>query len=411
MTVGSGGVRRSERTREPAAPRRNGAAALASTLAVLLPTPDETALLEACLHRGARAREAWARWRAERERAGRPLCDELAATRTLLPLLARSAVRNGLDPGPGVLPYLHAATVREELRSNRFRRIAAGALTTLGDAGVSAFVLRGAALAATVYESWALRHCHDLDLLVERRELRAGARALAGAGFTVVRERPRSRGSRVLEHSSGFRLALHTRPFAVPYYDAPFESFTAGAELITIDGVPAPAPAREATLVHVLGHASCCASRRNLRWVADAWHLLEGPDRLDWSQIIERVEAHRLALPTAVLLRYLARLGAGVPPEALMRIETLAAAADAAAVDAALDGAHAGPGGDLHSLWRATASRDGRLHLVRWAAAPAPAFMRSAYALPSDWLLPLCYIYRPARAVVRSLARRRSRAP
>lgn len=377
-------------------------------LSVLQPTANETALLAACLLTGDSARTAWNRWRCGRGKAEAAVCAELAAARTLLPLLARSAVRNDFDLGRDIRQYVRAATLREELRAARFRQIASEVLSALERAGAEALVVRGAALAATVYDDWALRHCHDLDLLLAQTDLARAAEALERAGCAPV-GRPRGpRAGTVLRHGSGLEIALHSQPFAVGYYEAPIERFAQRSATVAIGGVSARAPAAEATFVHVLGHATYSPSRGNLRWVADAWHLLARRD-LDWDDVLARIETHRLALPVAVLATYLAELGAGVPPEVLTRLAAGAAGAPPVAHEVALGGAHAGPRGDLGSLWRSASSWRGRARLVRWILAPSPAYLRSAFALPAPWLLPACYVYRPARFVARRLRRHATR--
>lgn len=369
---------------------------IGDSLAVLLPTPEETALLTACLQAGGRARDGWDRWRGSHQASEEGVCDLLATHRTLLPLLAGSASRNGIPMSPQVLAYLRAAALREDLRATRYRQIASEAVSALDRGGAAAVVVRGAVLAATAYPQWSLRHCHDLDLLVGPDRLADAVHALQRAGWLPLGAAHPTAGAR-LRHSSGLEAALHTRPFALSYYDAPFERFTRDGRAFAIDGVPARAPSPEATVVHLLGHAAYSPSRRNLRWVADAWHLTAGHPDLDWKDIADRLEAYRLDLPVWVLLRYLAELGAAVPPGVLARLEERAATAGWTAEDVALGGGYRGIGYDLRRLWRSPPSWRGRLRVARWVLAPSPGYLRTAFALRSAWVVPLYYLYRPAR--------------
>ncbi|HUF70194.1 MAG TPA: nucleotidyltransferase family protein [Longimicrobiales bacterium] len=327
------------------------------------------------------------------------LCSDLARTRTLLPLLSRSVVRNGLDMSPGVLSYLRAATLREELRAERLRPIGATALSALERAGVNAFVVRGVTLAATVYERWPLRHCHDLDLLVAPAELTTAVRALAAADCVPVGPALGPRAGARLQHTSGMGLAVHTRPFGVGFYDAPVEHFARPDRCIRVAGASARTVSSEATLVHVLGHATYSASRRNLRWVTDAWHLLAAGTPLDWDDIVVRLDAYRLTLPVAVLLRYISEFGMEVPADVLVRVTRRAQAATSVAEDVALGGALAARSGDLRTLWRSTRSWRSRARFARWLVAPSPAYMRSTFRVESAWLYPLLYACRPVRFV------------
>lgn len=374
------------------------------TLAVLLPSPGETALLTACLQAGARAREGWDRWYGARVASEEGVCGCLAATRTLLPLLAGSVARSGIPVSHEVMAYLRAAALREDLRAARYRQIASEALAALDRDGAVALVVRGAVLAATVYPQWSLRHCHDLDLLVGTDRLADAVHLLKRAGWLPLAPAHPSAGAR-LQHSSGLQAALHTRPFALAYYDAPLERFARGGRVFAIDGVPARAPSPEATLVHLLGHATYSPSRRNLRWVADAWHLTGGHPDLDWKEIVDRLEAYRLTLPVWVLLRFLAGMGAAVPPSVLACLEQRAAAAGWTAEDVALGGGYQGIGYDLRGLWRSPPSWRGRLRVARWVLAPSPGYLRSRFAVTSPWLVPLYYFYRPAHYVAARLVR------
>lgn len=376
---------------------------LAELLAPRLPADDENALLEACLHQGERARRGWTRWLAGRSADPAAICRDLAAARTLLPLLARSAAANDLALPPAALAYVRAAALREERRARRFRQIAAEALARLARAGAPVFVVRGAALAGTAYAEWSLRHCHDLDLLTEPDGLAAAASALA-ADFARVDAPARGDGVR-LRHASGLDIALHTRPFAVAHYDVATAAFTAAGRDLAIDGTPARMPAPEATLVHVLGHATYSPSRRTLRWVADAWHLVARFTDLDWTAVTRRLVDYRLALPVAGLLSHLAALGVAIPPDVLAEVRARADAATTADQDVAIAGTLSG-GGDVAAIWRA-ASWPARRRLARWAVAPSPGYLRSAFRPPSRWRLALCYLDRPARFVRRSLVRAR----
>jgi hypothetical protein len=215
----------------------------------------------------------------------------------------------------------------------------------------------------------------------------------------------------VLRHASGLGVALHTRPFSVAFYDVAVDRFVERAQSIVIEGVPALTPSPEAMLVHVLGHATYSASRKNLRWVTDAWSLLARHPGISWSEIEALLDACRITLPVSVLLRYLATFGMPVPREVMERVLRRASAATPAAQDVALGGALAALSGDLRSLWRSSRSWRSRARLARWMLAPMPGYVRSAFPVTSPWGLPLCYLYRPFRFLAGRLARRRAPAP
>jgi hypothetical protein len=374
------------------------------TLTLLLPEPEDTALLEACLATGERAHAGWARYTALAARCGAPLDQQLAAARRLLPCLAESAARNQLAVPATGKAVLNAAVFREELRATRFQRIAGEALDLLCGDAVPVLVTRGTALAATVYPRWSLRHCHDLELLLPDRALAQAMRSLVAAGWRPSPQGNGAGGAR-LRHPSGMEAALHTAPFPVRFFGGSVEDFSHDASEITVAGVTARAPRPEMTLVHVLGHASCDAGGRR-SWVMDVWYLLTSCPDIGWPSIVERLTAYRLALPTAALLRYVSELGARVPGAALMDLARTADEASRADMDGAIAGVVRATSGDLGRLWKAQPSLQGRLGLARWALAPSAGYLRRAFTPAGDWMLPLFYLWRPARFMTAALARR-----
>jgi hypothetical protein len=93
---------------------------------------------------------------------------------------------------------LRAAAVADLVREGELRRL----LPTLAAEGVRALVLKGAALAYTVYRAPHLRPRGDLDLLIAPRDLETADQALVAAGWR-----------RVVEHDSA---AITTQRHYVP---------------------------------------------------------------------------------------------------------------------------------------------------------------------------------------------------
>jgi hypothetical protein len=307
-----------------------------SALSALLPTPTETLFLRACLQSGAPARTAWEEWSRRVEDPLDALRADGGSLRTLLPLLLDGLRRNAVPADPALLTHLRSAFLREELRSRAYRRICGGALSALAEQGIGAVVLRGAALAETVYTEPALRHCHDLDVLVGGGDVAAAARAVSRAGFGPARG---GRAHVTLAHASGLPLVIHGRPFRISYYELPFEDVWARTETRSVGGVDARVLCPADHLVHVCGHASYSPSRTSLRWVCDAWSLIQHDTGVDWDLLLDSTARGRLALPVSIMLGYLAdELRAPIPPGLLGELRDAAARTDAAGVNAALVG-------------------------------------------------------------------------
>ena len=343
----------------------------------LLPTPEQTLLLRACLQQGEPARLAWAAWRGGEPSVEQRLANGRRGARRLLPMLYRSAQRNDLPLEPALLTYLRTATMYEGLRARAYRRVCRSALAALAEGRVAAVMLKGPALAAAVYERWSLRHCHDLDLLVNEADAPRAASSLASSGFARTNLRPEGGSAgRRLVHGSGLPAALHTRLFEIAYYQPPLAEMWERSRLITIAGEPARILSAPDTLVHVCGHAACSRSRETLQWACDAWVLIERVPDLDWSALAAGALAGRLAMPVAIMLDYLsATLGAPVPEGVLLRLAA-AAAGDSSGRDAVLAGARAGSRGTLSALLRATPGLGARVRLLLWTAFPSAEYVR-----------------------------------
>lgn len=205
----------------------------------------------------------------------------------LLAQLLHAAGLAGVELDPALRSRLRAARAHEELRLEATAQACREALAA------DVVVLRGVALAHTVYDEPALRHCHDIDLLVP-----------AGAGVT--------------RHASGFPVARHTsllRHRRIGVEDvATVDAMIAGVAARVLDASGA--------LVHVCAHAASGGAAHSPLWAIDAGLLIRrGPD---WDQVVERAREWRCARVTGSALGWLQRdLGVAVPGEVVRELRTL----------------------------------------------------------------------------------------
>lgn len=392
---------RAEATRSEPAPH---SPLLAETLSVILPTARETVILRACLLAGEPGHRAWQAWREQMGDAVRGQARDERVLKRLRPMLYAALRRNRLTASKGLETSLRMAYVREELRMSAYRRVCAGVLSSLAEAGVPTIVLRGAALGGTVYGDWALRHTHDVDLLVREDDLDRSVHALAGTGC----ERPAGpslagEGDVTLKHSSGLPVALHSRLFRPAYANGNLAAMWARGRSQAFDGVAARVLSPADSLLHVCGHAAFWPSRALLLWVCDAWQIVDKHPNLDWTILLDEASRRHLALPLYVALRYLAtELDAPIPPTVLGR---LAAEADADALgrEGALHGALAAPNVGVGALLPRVGDWRARGLLLKWLLLPSPAYLRSAYDVRHVGVLPACYLYRAVQYGHRAL--------
>ncbi|MBI3448525.1 MAG: nucleotidyltransferase family protein [Acidobacteria bacterium] len=198
----------------------------------------------------------------------------------------------------------------------------------LREAGVEPVLLKGAALAVTLYDQPALRTMQDIDLLVPEESVTAAVRALEGLGLRAIdsdrgpafyRSHHHAApmigmaGRVIVEIHRGLvppegGLRLETREFIRRAVRAGFE----GASYLVLSP--------EDQLLHASLHLSYCDRFvGKLRDLLDLHALVDlNEGRLDWGRLLESargVEAARSLYSTLDLSRRL--LGTGVPAEAL----------------------------------------------------------------------------------------------
>ena len=378
---------------------------LSDTLRVLLPSEGDTLLLRACVGARDSRGDALASWL---ERVGDPR-QELVRRRPvlspLLPLLHSAVRQDDLEIPPELAFPLRAATFREELRSRGYRRILRDVLSALRDAGIDVTVLKGAALAATVYDDWPLRHCHDIDLLIDQTNLEDASGVLKdeNLGRPCQPTPPRGRDVRLV-HGSGLPIELHTGPFVRHVPRETTEGVLSRRPTTEIVGVSVRVLSPADRLLHVCALASCFRSRAGLRWVADACSIVSGCAKLDWDVFVDTAAASGLSLPLFVLVEHLrSRLDAAIPHHVVKSLAHKAQHTGRVAREAALFDASA----RFRQLRSATSNWRSHAFLLRWRLVPTPSYLRWAFREdPLNRRLHL-YVRKWIRRVVRSVRRPR----
>jgi len=236
---------------------------LKSMLSILLPGQEETWLLRACLLAPPASEEAWKAWTHRiQDPAGYFLKDRLGI-KGLMPLLLDNLKRNPVERDPAIRGSLEAAMIREEIHSEAMRRLCRETFDLLNTAGVQFMVLRGPALAETVYEQAFLRHYDDMHLLLDPENQAATIHALEGAGLPRRNGSWEGMGSNtvVFEHNAGFRIHLQRETLAVPYFEPPGQGLRKRALSRRVAGADVRVPSPADHLLHVCAHAITSRSR------------------------------------------------------------------------------------------------------------------------------------------------------
>jgi hypothetical protein len=382
-----------------------GNSALTDALSIVLPLPEQTWLLRACLHPAESGRQAWETYLGKVGDPKKGMKRDRWGGKELAPLLLIALQHNGVVADEAVLTYLRIAYLREELRTKTYRRMLRDVLLALAAEGVPHICLKGAALADTVYEDPVLRHCHGINILLHEGDVFRAASVMPPSGFVPLADRP-NLGQRpfTLIHKSGLPLHLHRRLFTSEHYNVPFEDLLARSQIESIAGVSTRILSPADTLLHVCIQACFYSGYEAPRWVSDAWHIVARYPNLDWSVLLDCALRNHLALPLSVSLSYLTKdLNAPIPKIILDRLCDTASQTDPMRGEATLATALAGMRLSLRSLVRMAGGWRPRALVLKWILFPSPGYLRSAYHVTHSWLLPLYYVYRPLRYVARRI--------
>jgi len=364
---------------------------------LLLPTPPQTLFLRACLLDDETCRAAWQEWQEWAGNAKALFVDDWNKLRGMLPLLHVSLSRSGAPVEKGFQPYLRSAAFYEQLRNRTFLRVCRAALNALETSRVSAIMLRGAALSATAYPGWGIRHCHDLDLLVSSPQVDLAINALTQNGFMEFETSPATAEQAViLMHDSGFKVALHRKLLRIAYYRPPLAKMFERRRPLNVADLTGQMLAPEDMLLHICGHASCGTQRCSLSWVADAFLLIKSQRMLDWRLFCETVAESRLPVPVYAMLDYLAQeLEAPIPQSALHHLQRDAAAAETRAFEAACTGLRRGARGSVSELLGSASDWRTRALLLRWMLFPSIECLSWSHPIDGIWKVPVLYLTRP----------------
>jgi hypothetical protein len=312
--------------------------------------------------------------------------------RRLGPLLFTTLRRHAVPPGPGVTTALRTAYMREELRSKTYHRACRGVFAELDAADVPYVVFRGAALGEVVYADPALRHSHDVNLLLQASDVGHAVDALLGKGYTRLAE---ADDAITLRHESGLPVLLHSQFFHHPFFQLSWEDLWSRRAGGSVAGHPVQLLSAADALLH-----SCCQPLLRPRpspliWACDASLLVQRSPELDWECFLAEVERARAVLPVAAAVRYLTdALQCPVPRFVTDRLDVAAASVDALERDVALLVLRKRPAWATPSTDRAPASWPARLAALRWQLFPSAEYLRWAYGVRHPLLLPATYARR-----------------
>ncbi len=354
----------------------------------------ELEVLRAALFHDRRALDSWAR---VRDDAG-----SLERAARLLPLVATNLER--LNDPAAVALRNHARAVWAE--NMWLIEAVAPVLLGLQSAGLAPVLLKGIALATSVYPSLQLRRIGDVDVLIGPAGLPAAREALEAAGFREMSPMPP--GAVPYLHSFGYHrddgveVDLHAYALMECCWPGVDDELRARATSADLLGRSMRVPAPEDQLLIACVHGLRWSARPTVHWAADAVTILErSVAELSWPIVVEAARQRGVVVPLHRALDFLrCRLEAPIPddvlralgdPRPLLRHRLEAAARMRPP-----------------SLWRGLFVHWCTLARVQpttsaWRRlARFPGYLREVWGLPSLWSVPLA-------AARRSAARLRAR--
>jgi putative nucleotidyltransferase-like protein len=209
-----------------------------------------------------------------------------------------------------------------------YSRELAGVLSALADGAIDVIVLKGAALAETLYPHPALRPFDDLDLLVRRADVPGADARLRGLGYARVADEHGWRfdvawdRATLYEAPSGVRVDLHWGLLNEPRFrwnEREADTVWERAIEVRLAGVPARVLAREDLLLHLAAHLGVHHGGQGLLWQWDIARLIARG--LDWDLLDARARQWRVGRAVRFALDSVAaRFAVSVPATALARL-------------------------------------------------------------------------------------------
>ena len=225
----------------------------------------------------------------------------LAETERATPVLWRRLM--ALGPLPAEAEPLHRMAMVAEFRMSHLESRLLSALDTLKAAGVDAGLLKGAALALTVYGSFVARPMSDVDLLVARENAARARDALLASGWTSGADELAPEFYAGHHHlpplvdaqGTGTSVELHTSLF---FEGHPFrfssDDVRARAEWVTVRGRAVLVPSVHDQLLHLCLHFAWSHMMATGAWRAfrDLDALLR-TNRVEWKAFTQLARESR----------------------------------------------------------------------------------------------------------------------
>jgi Uncharacterised nucleotidyltransferase len=288
------------------------------------PNPEQELLLRAALLSGPEAIDAWERWSARVPDIGSL---DSGSMRTL-PILSANLKKLGVShPRMAIIRGTYRkAWYQNRLLLHDLERV----LSALRVAGVQTMVLKGAALATTVYQDIALRPMNDVDVLVHPDDVGTAIKVLALTGFqpfrpedSISEERLANRWAAVFLGPRGQMVDLHWHVISDGCEPRADDEFWAGSVPVRIGQEWTLGLNPSDQLFHACAHGVRWNPVPPFRWVTDALMILSS-SQVDWDRLTATAERMRVTVRLRHAVEYLETFSPGVvPPDVVPRLASV----------------------------------------------------------------------------------------
>jgi hypothetical protein len=257
---------------------------------------------------------------------------DLAEACGLSPLLYRCVWDSGAKAPAGPLDRLQNAHLQATLNALQMERALAEAVSALGGRGIRCIVLKGPALAETIYPGGATRPMSDLDLLVEPPDVDAAIAVLERLGYAAAPNHTldfdRRFGTELPMVRSGPAagcIDLHWGFVDWAWFRATLrESIEAAcrrARPLQVGATMAWQLSPPDTLVYLSLHMAIHHGYTEVRSFADVDRLVRAGPGLDWEACVRRARDCRAGNTVYFALLFTQRLfGTPIPPGVLTEL-------------------------------------------------------------------------------------------
>lgn len=293
-------------------------------------------------------------------------------------------------------------------------------LQALNDAGIKVMVLKGAALAETVYGNPALRPMSDLDLLIRKEDFMKAERQLLALGYSLSAiEFPkwwaeRFAGKRLYAKGNNLPIYVVEVHWHITNYiwirsdgrQAEVDRIWNKAQIVRIAGVNTLSLSVEDLILHISIHLAIQHFNFRLIWLRDIGELIRYcQERINWQEIIDRARQLGIERPMHYTLKCSQELlKAQVPDKVLAELKPphtnslenrffgwLISMSEKKMDDMKL----------LYQYFKIPGIGE-KIRFLLGLTFPGMAYMRNRYSVPKSKLVYLYYLYRPCNILYRA---------